>query len=214
MGTAMRDKLISALLGILLMFGFTAQAQAVWVQLVGLGPNRAELQINQRTIRIMRPGNSSPEGVKLLSVTTNYADVEANGFQYRLSLGQQIKPLVVLKADRGGHYSTDAIINGRSLKVVVDTGATTVALSRSEAERIGLQFLNGRRVKTRTASGEANGYLITLDYVQVGPILLRGVAAVVTDLPNSPHITLLGMSFLRRLEMATDRDQLRLMQLK
>jgi aspartyl protease family protein len=122
--------------------------------------------------------------------------------------------MVVLEADRGGHYATELLVNGQRIVALVDTGATTVAFNRTEAERLGLDFRRGRLIRMRTASGEAEAYLITLNEVQMGPILLRGVEATVSVLPNSPQVTLLGMSFLRRLELVTDGRQLKLMQLR
>ena len=196
------------------LIGIASQAQAVWVRLIGLGPDRAELQINRTTVRVMRPGDSTPEGVRLISLTANSAQVEANGFSYQLTLGQRIEPMVVLKADNRGHYTTNAVVNGHAINALVDTGATTVAFSRSEAERIGLPFRNGRLIKSGTAGGETDSYLVMLKYVQVGPILLRDVEATVSTLADSPPVILLGMSFLRRLEMSADGDSLRLMYLK
>lgn len=194
--------------------GFALHANAVWVRLMGLGPNRVEVQINQTPLRVMYAGETSPEGVRLVAVTRDFAQIEANGFSYRLTLGQRIEPMVVLEADRGGHYATELVVNGQRVTALVDTGATTVAFNRTDAERLGLDYRRGRLIKTHTASGEAEAYLITLDEVQMGPILLRGIEATVSVLPGSPQPALLGMSFLRRLELVTDGRQLKLMQLR
>lgn len=210
----MYGKVLIRLAAALFLGGFTLHANAVWVRLMGLGPNRAELQINQAPLRAMYPGESSPEGVRLVAVTRDYAQIEANGFSYRLTLGQRIEPMVVLEADRGGHYATELVVNGQRITALVDTGATTVAFNRTEAERLGIDYRRGRLIKLRTASGEAEAYLVTLNEVQMGSIVLRGIEATVSVLPNSPQITLLGMSFLRRLDMVTDGRQLKLMQLK
>lgn len=185
-------------------------AQAASVRLLSLGQRTADLQINQSNIRSMRPGETSPEGVRLVALTPAYAEVEANGQSYRLTLGQRIEPTVVLKADRGGHFWSEATINGRPTRVLVDTGATTVAFSRNEADRLGIAYQHGRVVKARTAAGETSAYLIVLDQVQIGSIIVRNVEATVSFLPDSPNPPLLGMSFLRRLEMATDGDRLSL----
>jgi aspartyl protease family protein len=61
-----------------------------------------------------------------------------------------------------------------------------------------------------TAAGESQAYLVTLDSVQVGSILLRNVQATVSTLANSPDITLLGMSALQRVDMVTEGNRLRL----
>lgn len=195
-----------------LLLASVGQAQAVWVRLMGLGPNQAEFQVNRSVVRVMRPGSKSPEGLRLVSITANAANVEANGFAYRMTLGQTIEPMVVLRADRSGHFITDVIVNGRASKALVDTGATGVSFSQAEAVRLGLPFRQGKLIKTRTAAGESSSYLITLDTIQVGAIALRHVPATVSVLQDSPPITLLGMSFLRRVTMVTEGDTLRLTQ--
>ncbi|MBI5899654.1 MAG: TIGR02281 family clan AA aspartic protease [Rhodocyclales bacterium] len=201
------------ILGVVLL-GVSLQAGAVWVRLMGLGPNRAELQINQTPVRVMYPGQTSPEGVRLLVVTRDYVEIEANGASHRLALGQRVEPQVILQADARGHYATEVAINGRRIVALVDTGASTVAFSRSEAERLGLDYRQGRRIKVGTASGQSEAHLITLNEVQVGPIVLRGVEATVSVEANAPAVTLLGMSFLRRLDMVTDGRRLKLMQIQ
>ena len=201
------------ILGVVLL-GVSLQAGAVWVRLMGLGPNRAELQINQTPVRVMYPGQTSPEGVRLLVVTRDYVEIEANGTSHRLGLGQRVEPQVILEADARGHYATEVAINGRRVVALVDTGASTVALSRSEAERLGLDYRQGRRIRVGTASGQSEAHLITLNEVQLGPIVLRGVEATVSVESNAPAVALLGMSFLRRLDMVTDGRQLRLMQIQ
>jgi aspartyl protease family protein len=155
------------ILGVVLL-GVSLQAGAVWVRLMGLGPNRAELQINQTPVRVMYPGQTSPEGVRLLVVTRDYVEIEANGTSHRLVLGQRVEPQVILEADARGHYATEVAINGRRVVALVDTGASTVALSRSEAERLGLDYRQGRRIKVGTASGQSEAHLVTLNEVQLG----------------------------------------------
>lgn len=192
----------------------SADAHSVWARLIALAPHRAEFQVSEGTIRVLRAGQTSPEGIRLVTAKEDYADVEANGVLQRLTLGQHIRPMLALRADRGGHYATDVVINGRTTRAVVDTGATAVSLSLGEAQRLGLPYREGRLIRTRTAGGEREAYLITLDAVQAGSILLRGVEATVSTLPDSPPVTLLGMSFLRHLEMRTDGNRLLLMQLR
>lgn len=189
-------------------------AEAVWVRLMGLGPNRAEVQINQTPVRVMYPGQTSPEGVRLLVVARDYAELEVNGAVHRLALGQRVDPQVILEADGQGHYATEATINGRRIVALVDTGASAVAFSRSEAERLGIDYRQGRKIRVNTAAGQSEAHVVTLDDVRVGPIQLRNVEAMVSVEANSPAVVLLGMSFLRRLDMVTDGRRLRLMQLQ
>ncbi len=205
---------VARLLFLAVMAAGSVDAHAVWARLIALAPQRAEFQVNETTIRVLRPGETSPEGIRLVAAKADYAEVETNGVLYRLTLGQRIQPKLELRADRGGHYAAEVVINGRPTRALVDTGATTVALSRGEAERLGLSFRQGKLIRTRTAGGERDAYLITLDTVQAGSILLRGVEATVSTLPDSPPVTLLGMSFLRRVEMRTEGNRLLLMQLR
>lgn len=192
----------------------SVDAHAVWARLVALAPHRAEFQVNEGPIRVLRPGQTSPEGIRLVTAKADHAEVEANGVLYRLTLGQRIQPMLELRADRGGHYVTEIAINGRPTRAVVDTGATTVALSRGEAERLGLAYRQGRVIRTRTAGGDRDAYLITLNSLQAGSILRRDVDAIVSTLPDSPPVTLLGMSFLRRVDMRSEGNRLLLMQLR
>jgi len=204
----------AALLVALATLLWSLPAAAVWVRLVAIGPNYAQLEINGATVRTLRPGDDSPEGVRLVALTATYAEVSANGTSQRLTLGQRMAPLAILQADARGHYTAEAKINGRPTAIVVDTGATGVSLNRREAERLGLAWQGGRRITMRTAAGEVQAHLVTLDSVRLGSIELRNVEAVVSTLPDAPPITLLGMSFLGRLDMQQSGNRLQLMQLR
>ncbi len=201
-------------LALLLLALAATPAQAVWVRVVAIGPNYVQLEINQGTVRTLRPGDDSPEGVRLLSLTATHAEVQANGISQKLALGQKMAPMAVLQADARGHYVTEIGIDGRPTRAVVDTGATGIAFSRNEAERLGIVWQGGRPITVQTAAGPRPGYVVTLDSVQVGGIVLRQVDAIVSSVPDAPAITLLGMSFLGRLEMKQQGNQLLLMQLR
>ena len=106
---------------------------------------------------------------------------------------------MALSADPRGHFLANAVVNGRSIDVIVDTGATTVALSEATARRIGV-FVP-RSAFTRpisTANGVVNVASVTLDEVRLGSVSVRGVEAVVIP-GDALSVSLLGMSFLNRL---------------
>jgi len=85
--------------------------------------------------------------------------------------------------------------------MLLDTGASTVAMSSVEAKRLGLQYwLKGKKIMVSTASGYARGYRVILNKVQVGSIALNKVEGTVIE-GSSPRQVLLGMSFLNRVEM-------------
>ena len=106
---------------------------------------------------------------------------------------------MVIPPGRGGQYRVDAEINGREIAMLVDTGATIVALSRRDAEQIGLaphQLDYSGRVQT--ANGVARVARIMLDEISLGGITVRDVSAAVIDAPLG--MSLLGMSFLSQLD--------------
>jgi aspartyl protease family protein len=102
-------------------------------------------------------------------------------------------------ADASGHYLSDAVINGRSIRVVVDTGATSVALSSETARRLGLRIDAGAYTnRVSTANGVTAGARVVLDEVRIGAISVANVEAIVIK-GEALGINLLGMSFLNKL---------------
>jgi aspartyl protease family protein len=99
-------------------------------------------------------------------------------------------------------------INGRNVRFMVDTGATTVALGAAEADRIGLDYRNGQRARMQTAGGTVTGHVLTLSAVTVGDVTIANVQAVV--MPAPMPFVLLGNSFLSRFQMRRDNDVMRL----
>ena len=105
-----------------------------------------------------------------------------------------------LRAALDGHYYAEAEINGRSVDVMVDTGASMVALTYEDAERAGLRLRpSDFTARVGTANGVAAVAPVTLDRVTIGRITVRNVQAAVTERGRMDK-TLLGMSFLSRLE--------------
>lgn len=106
---------------------------------------------------------------------------------------------VHLKASENGHFFSDVEINGRNVSVVVDTGATGVALTYEDARAIGISLIDSDfNMYSRTANGTARIAPVVLERVQIGDIEVRDVEAFVAE-PGKLFQTLLGMSFLRRL---------------
>lgn len=116
---------------------------------------------------------------------------------------------VVLERNRFGHYVTNGVINGQPVTFMLDTGATTVAVPAQLARR--LQLERGRAVQFHTANGISRGYAARLDEVGVGGIVLRDVAAGITEGLQGEEV-LLGMSFLKHIEFTQRGDTLTLRQ--
>jgi aspartyl protease family protein len=129
------------------------------------------------------------------------SDIEARqrGDYQTMQATAQLGPVVEIEAGRGGHFHTEAEINGREIAVMVDTGATVVSLSYEDAERAGIYLNRGDFTRAvSTANGVARVASVTLDRVSIGEITVRNVPATVAE-PGRLRTTLLGMSFLGRL---------------
>jgi aspartyl protease family protein len=192
-----------------------AQADPGEVTLVGVFPGRAVLAAGHGVPHTLRVGQSA-DGVTLVSVASDSAVVEVEGVRRTLQLGQPYAApaaaagagSLVLTADPNGHFFAQATINGGSLRVLVDTGASLVAIPSRDAERMGLRYLDGTPITLATANGTATGYRIRLDTVRLGTISISGVDAVVQD--SGLSMPLLGMSFLSRTTMQRDGDRMTL----
>jgi aspartyl protease family protein len=168
---------------------------------------------------VLKAGESSPEGVKLISTDTELeqAVIEAGGRRETLKLGvvmsrhdNSAPAAVTLWADSSGMFFASGSINGTAVSFLVDTGANTVALSGALAQRLGIDYKKkGKQGMATTASGRVMNYMLKLDTVKIGEIVLHNVdAAVLEGYPMSTP--LLGMSVLNNLEMRRDGNKMEL----
>jgi aspartyl protease family protein len=200
-------------LGLCLCLG---SAQAADVGLAGLFPGKVLLTINGGAPRIVAVGAKTDEGVKVISVEGDAATLEVDGKRRILRVGQNVAAQpsgsgpakVVLTADSAGHFLTTGNINGVSVRFLVDTGASTIALGPSDAMRIGIDASKGQKGLTNTANGQAVVSRVKLDSVRVGEIVMNNVDAHVLE--QDMPVVLLGMSFLNRMEMQRDGDSMTL----
>ena len=114
-------------------------------------------------------------------------------------------------SDQRGHFVTQAFFNGVPLLAVIDTGASFVGLNAEHAQRLGIDFRRGQRIVERTANGQIVSYMVILGSVQIGDVVLANVPATIQEggaeqLP----IALIGMSFLKQVEMRRSGNTLML----
>ncbi len=196
----------------LCVFLFTVQGQAD-VLAVGLMNGMAILEVDGKRVTIKTGQKKS--GVKLLESNSRQAIIEVNGKQETLLLGVSLtgsyveakKTAVRLPRGQNGHYFANARINGHSIRVLVDTGASFIGLSSETAKKMGINYASGKAGRSSTAAGIVKSYTLRLDYVQIGGIKLYGVMASVIE-GAFPDIPLLGMSFLGRVKMHEDQGML------
>jgi len=194
-------------------------AFAADINVLGLTAGKAVVSIDGGKPRTLTVGQATPEGVKLLSATSESAVFEVDGVRQTLAVGQDAAVAstaaasegnrVTLFADARGHFTTLGVVNGVSLPFLVDTGATTVVLSSVDARRAGVNYLLGTRALTQTANGVVPVYAVKLDSLRIGDITLTNVDASVIEGDKLP-VALLGMSFLNRMEMRRDGTTLTL----
>ncbi len=194
---------------------------AVWplsaverLRVMALFPGKVMVEIDGRN-RLLRVGKPSPEGVLLISANARGAVIEVDGRRADYTLGShaggsfeapELQEVQIWRDPRGA-YRTRGSINGHSTSMLVDTGATAIAMSEEEARRLGIPYRKGRLTGVNTASGQARAYAVVLQQVRVGEIELQGVPAVVIE-GGSPAEVLLGMSFLKQVEMENRGEML------
>lgn len=186
------------------------------VQLSGQMGRKALLLVDGQPLTLAV--GQTQRGITLQALDAEGALVEWGGRTSRLAVGAApasvgANPVaggrsIVLTAGPGGHFMAQGTVNGRAQRFMVDTGATTVALSRADAERLGVDWQRGQPVAMNTAGGVIQGHRVILDTVKVGEVTLARVEAVV--MPTAMPFGLLGNSFLSRLQMRRDNDVMRL----
>lgn len=169
--------------------------------------------------RVLKIGDESPEGVKLLATSTQQenAEIDINGKRESLRLGVVIanfaprgKGNIVLYPDHRGHFFADGLVNDTAVRFMVDTGATVIAMNSNVAKRIGINYqIDGRPGTASTPGGIVRTFNLMLNSVQIGDIKIYNVPASVIE-GNFPREALLGMSFLGQLDMKRDGEKMEL----
>lgn len=117
---------------------------------------------------------------------------------------------VVLKRGLDGHYRAEAFINDEKVDVLVDTGATGVAISQAVADKLNLKSLTA--VRTNTANGTTVGYMVRLSSVKLGGVEANNVSAMIA--PGLEGDVLLGMSFLSRMDVRLFKGEMTIRQVE
>ena len=117
---------------------------------------------------------------------------------------------VTLQRGLDGHYRAEAIINGTKVDVLVDTGATGVAISQKVADKLGLKSHSA--IRTSTANGDSVAYVTRLDSVKLGGIEAKDIAANIS--PGLDGDALLGMSFLSRMDVRLFKSEMTIRQVE
>lgn len=195
-------------------------APACWAQnvsLAGILGSKALVIVDGSAPKALSAGQAF-KGVTLVAVHGDRAELEIGGKRQTIRLGDAPATVggstagdaggnrIVLTAGGGGHFFTQGQINGQTATMVVDTGATAVSLSTSDAQRLRLDYRAGQPMQVSTANGVIPAWRVRLDTVRVGDVVVHGVDAVVSA-GSMPYV-LLGNTFLSRFQMTRTADQM------
>jgi aspartyl protease family protein len=204
---SMRTRLI--LLAFLMCFsGFASSANSVTVK--GLFSGAALLIIDGEQV-LLKKGKEK-FGVKLIAASSKEAVLEIDGKRQRVGLSKQVggqyqkakSKIVRVTSKRGGHHWVRGQINGRGVEFLVDTGASLIAMNLATAKRLNIDYEKGTPSRIQTANGIAEIRVVNLNKVTIGEITYYNIAASVS-LNNALTVTLLGNSFLSKVNLSTDK---------
>ncbi|MDA1075574.1 MAG: retroviral-like aspartic protease family protein, partial [Proteobacteria bacterium] len=149
---------------LILLIGLIGLSPAVMamnqIEVVGLFNGRAVIR-HAGEDTLIRVGETSKTGVKLVSADAHSAVVELEGKRHNLSLSKRVSsqfqaaaaPEVSISPDHQGQYRVRGSIKGQYVNLLVDTGASVVAMSTAQAKSLGIDYLSGRPGRVHTAQG-------------------------------------------------------------
>lgn len=196
---------------------FESPCFATDIDLVALSNGKAMLVIDGKPPKNYAEGSIINGNIKLLTVDRNHAVIEVDGKKQLLQLGRTLlqgnndsgNKKVIIQANELGHFLTSGQINGgSSVRMMIDTGATFLSLSANDAQRLGIDYKKGIQSRSATANGIIQTYRVKLDSVKIGDIEILQVEASVQE--NELPFALLGMSFLNRVTMVREGQQMTL----
>lgn len=197
-----------------------AARAAPQIRIEALFPGRAVINIDGQR-RVLEAGKPGRDGVTLLSADSQRARLQIGDQVRELGVNERVEarfaapsrpPGLTLVESQDGHFYVDGAINGNPVRMVVDTGASSVALSAREARRIGILFhVDGTPMTVETASGPAQAYAVRLRELRLRSMVLTDVQAMILE-GDFPRVALLGQSALERLQMTRNGALLELRQ--
>lgn len=198
-----RTATLQALLVAAVLLAPAGARAAADVEVIALFKDRAVLR-SAGGERMLRVGETSPDGVTLLGADARGARIRYQGREQTLALSARVgtsfaastPARTVIAPDAYGQYRVGGTVNGRPAEFIVDTGASVVVMNSAHARALGIAFEQGRQGTVQTAQGNAAAFMVDLDSIVVAGIEGRKVRAAVVE-GGFPVDMLLGMSFLR-----------------
>lgn len=195
---------------------FSTVLQAEQIQIMGLFKDKVIMHIDGKR-EVLSIGEKTSSGIQLLKANSKECELLIDGYKQTFKLGTQMSvnfqkdtnPIVKISKDNQGMYRTEGKIEDKKVKFLVDTGASVIALNINQAKELNLELKTDAITEVQTAAGKARAYQLNLRKVSIGDITVYDVPAVIVD-GNAPHEILLGMSFLKHVEMKDSQKTLEL----
>ncbi len=203
----------AALLVLLVCMAITTNVySAPRIKYSGMVYDKACIWINGHSNKL-KFGETSKNGVTLLSGNSESIVVLVDGERYRYKKysgqGTILADNVTLMRDPGsGGYWAKGRINGKDVTFLVDTGASCVVMNKDQARAWKIKRGN-KKIQVSTATKKETAYQVTLDTVSVGDLEFQNIPAIITQHKYPPY-PLLGMSFLRHVEINQENEQMTL----
>ena len=193
---------------------------ALHIEVIALFENKAMLHINNEQI-LVKVGETTQHGVTLVSANARGAEIEVDGVTRQYTLGNVVR---IQKQDASTEEQADIIVyrgpdtmyrttgsmNGFPVNFLVDTGASSIAMSSDEAKRLGINYkLDGKPTWVSTASGVEKAMTVVIDRVTISGTTIRSVEGLVIE-GSEPSTPLLGMSYLNRFKIVNDGNLMKL----
>ncbi|MGC4024635.1 MAG: TIGR02281 family clan AA aspartic protease [Mesorhizobium sp.] len=129
-----------------------------------------------------------------------------NTIETERATAQPLGRKVIIPADAKGQFEGQFRVNDRNVKALVDTGATLVAINVSTAIKAGIKLKQSDfQHEVQTANGKTLAAAVMIGSMEIGRIRVKDVEALILQ-DSDLHITLVGMSFLRRLDRFQVQD--------
>ena len=189
-------------------------AQELKIRLIAAGSNTAVIEIDGERL-VLNGENPVADDVTLISstgdeviiqvkdqlVTLTTEDDAALIFEGNNSQPDNSSNSAVLWATSSGFFFANGIVNGNSMKFLVDTGADIVTFSSVQANQLGIDYSRGKDGYASTASGIATLKTLSLDSLNIEGITLYDIPISVVQ-GQFPEVPLLGGTFLNQLNMS------------
>lgn len=197
----------------------TNQGQAVII--VGLSKHKVVIMDETSTRKVLSIGDITSGGLQLISSSSSAAVFKnESGQLISMGISDQISAAYnynqdefnneTISLNQNNQYETVITIEGKEVNGIIDTGANFVTINKNIAIQLNISYKKDEnKVKVSTANDKTSGYRIMLSSIKLGDIELHNIDAVVMD-NDQPENVLIGMSFLKNLDIKYSGNRLKL----